>query len=50
VREGVGDETLARAVAESIRDVTKLRGEVVFAIPGGLANDGKVIEDARKYD
>src|SRR6266540_203828 len=40
---------LARAVAESIREVTKLRGEVAFAKPGELANDGKVIEDAKKY-
>ncbi len=41
---------LAKAVADSIRDVTKLRGEVQFTAPAGLANDGKVIEDARKYD
>ncbi len=41
---------LARAVAESIREVTKLRGEVAFAKPGELANDGKVIEDAKKYE
>src|SRR3989442_2496318 len=40
---------LARAIAESIREVTKLRGEVAFAKPGELANDGKVIEDAKKY-
>ncbi len=43
-------EVLAKAVADSIRDITKLRGEVAFAAPGSLANDGKVIEDARKYD
>ncbi len=43
-------DALAKAVAGSIRDITKLRGEVAFAIPGSLANDGKVIEDARKYD
>jgi len=46
----VHDESLARAIAESIRDVTKLRGEVALVGPGSLANDGKVIEDARKYD
>jgi phenylacetate-CoA ligase len=39
----------ADAVAMSIRDVTKLRGEVAHCAPGTLANDGKVIEDARKY-
>lgn len=38
------------AIAGSIRDVTKLRGEVALAAPGSLANDGKVIDDARKYD
>jgi phenylacetate-CoA ligase len=40
----------ADAVVASIRDITKLRGEVAFHAPGELANDGKVIEDARKYD
>jgi phenylacetate-CoA ligase len=39
----------ADAVALSIRDVTKLRGEVAQCAPDSLANDGKVIEDARKY-
>jgi phenylacetate-CoA ligase len=33
-----------------MRDVTKLRGEVQFVELGGLPNDGKVIEDARRYD
>ncbi len=35
--------------ADAIRDVTKLRGEVVLCPLGSLANDGKVIEDARSY-
>jgi phenylacetate-CoA ligase len=43
-------EGLAARIAESIRDVTKLRGEAVLRAPGSLANDGKVIEDARRYD
>jgi phenylacetate-CoA ligase len=42
-------EGLKAAIVASIRDVTKLRGEVEFASPGALPNDGKVIEDARKY-
>jgi phenylacetate-CoA ligase len=42
-------ESLAAAIAASIRDVTKLRGEVVLVAPGSLPNDGKVIEDARQY-
>ena len=42
-------EGLASAVANSVRDVTKLRAEVLLAAPGSLPNDGKVIEDARSY-
>ena len=42
-------EGLAQRVAEVIRDVTKLRGDVVLVAPGSLPNDGKVIEDARSY-
>jgi len=41
-------EGLAAAVANTVRDVTKLRAEVVLAAPGSLPNDGKVIEDARR--
>jgi len=40
---------LADALVETIRDVTKLRGEVRLAPRGSLPNDGKVIEDARDY-
>jgi phenylacetate-CoA ligase len=42
-------EGLAARVAEAVRDVTKLRGEVELMEPGSLPNDGKVIEDARSY-
>ena len=42
-------DALAEAVIASIRDLTKLRGEVEFLAPGSLPNDGKVIEDLRKY-
>ena len=41
---------LADAVVATIRDVTKLRGEVTLRKPGELPNDGKVVEDARKYE
>jgi phenylacetate-CoA ligase len=41
---------LAQRVADTIRDVTKLRGDVQLVEPGSLPNDGKVIEDARKYE
>ena len=40
---------LAQRVAEALRDVTKLRGEVQCVAPASLPNDGKVIEDARSY-
>ncbi len=40
---------LAEAIVASIREVTKLRGEVELLAPGSLPNDGKVIEDLRKY-
>lgn len=40
---------LAEALVASIREVTKLRGEVELVAPGSLPNDGKVIEDLRKY-
>ncbi len=40
---------LAERVAEALREVTKLRGEVQLVAPGSLPNDGKVIEDARSY-
>ncbi len=42
-------EGLRERIAESIRDITKLRGEVVVCAMGSLPNDGKVIEDARRY-
>ncbi|MBD5803384.1 Phenylacetate-coenzyme A ligase [Azoarcus sp. Aa7] len=44
------DDDLAGAIAASIRELTKLRGEVSFCTPGSLANDGRVIDDVRKYD
>jgi phenylacetate-CoA ligase len=40
---------LGAAIADTLRSVTKLRGEVAFARPGELPNDGKVIEDAKRY-
>ncbi|MCP4388518.1 MAG: phenylacetate--CoA ligase, partial [Gammaproteobacteria bacterium] len=44
------DDSLGAAIAESIRAVCKLRGEVEIAAPGSLPNDGKVIDDIRQYD
>ncbi len=43
-------EGLADRVAGAIRDVTKLRGDVLLLAPGSLPNDGRVVEDLRKFD
>jgi phenylacetate-CoA ligase len=43
-------ESFALAVEETLREATKLRGHVVLKPRGTLPNDGKVIEDVRKYD
>jgi phenylacetate-CoA ligase len=40
---------LAAAVAQSVRDLTKLRAEIALVPPGTLPNDGKVIEDRRSH-
>ena len=45
-----GEAGLAEAIVATIRDVTKLRGEVEFVAAGNLPNDGKVIDDLRKYE
>ena len=44
------DSGLTEKIIEAVRDVTKMRGDVKLVAPGTLANDGLVIEDARKYD
>jgi phenylacetate-CoA ligase len=43
-------EGLRERLAQTVRDITKLRCEVVLCAPGSLANDGKVIDDQRRYD
>jgi len=43
-------DALKTAIKTSLREITKLRGEVAFRKPGELPNDGKVIEDAKKYE
>jgi len=37
-------------IVATMRDVTKLRGEVLARRRGELPNDGKAIDDARKFD
>jgi phenylacetate-CoA ligase len=43
------DAGIVDAVVDSLRDVTKLRGEAALREPGALPNDGKVIDDVRTY-
>ena len=45
-----GDPGLVAAIAATVREVCKLRGNIGIVPPGTLANDGKVIEDARTYE
>ena len=47
--EGTADDDLSRRIADTVREVTKLRCAVTWVPAGGLPNDGKVIEDARSY-
>jgi phenylacetate-CoA ligase len=47
--EGMPDG-LAQHLALTVRDVTKLRADVVLCPPGTLPNDGKVIEDLRRFE
>jgi phenylacetate-CoA ligase len=48
-RAGEADADLAARIEATLREVSKLRGEVRFEPPGALPNDGKVIEDGRAY-
>jgi phenylacetate-CoA ligase len=47
---GERPEGLAEAVAASVRELCRLRGEVELVDPGTLPNDGKVIDDIRTYE
>ena len=42
-------QVLKPQIAQAVRDVTKLRGDIELCASGSLPNDGKVIEDARSY-
>ena len=44
------DDDLRDRLESTMREVTKLRGQVQVVRLGSLPNDGKVIEDARKYE
>ena len=49
VELGTVPEGLASRVADSVRDITTLRADIVAVSAGSLPNDGKVIEDRRSY-
>jgi phenylacetate-CoA ligase len=49
VETALQSDALQTKLADAIRDVTKLRGDVQLLDIGSLPNDGKVIEDARSY-
>ncbi len=42
-------QALKLQIAQAVRDVTKLRGDIELCVSGSLPTDGKVIEDARSY-
>ena len=47
---GDAGPVLARAIGESFHSIAKVRATVTLTARGSLPNDGKVIEDARKYE
>ncbi|MEP1934056.1 MAG: AMP-binding protein [Roseibium sp.] len=49
VETDVVENGLSEKVAETLRDVTRLKGQVELVPPGELPNDGKVISDERDY-
>jgi phenylacetate-CoA ligase len=44
------DPSILAGLADSVRELTKLRAEIEPVAPGSLPNDGKVIDDIRSYD
>jgi phenylacetate-CoA ligase len=44
-----GSADQAKALEGTVQTICKVRGKVEFAAPGSLPNDGRVIDDVRKY-
>jgi len=44
-----GSTDLAKTIEGTVQNICKVRGKVEFAAPDSLPNDGKVIDDVRKY-
>ena len=42
-------EALQTQIAQAVRDITRLRGEVAFVASSAIPDDGKLIEDSRDY-
>lgn len=42
-------EVLQTQIAQAVRDITRLRGEVAFVASSAIPDDGKLIEDSRDY-
>ena len=49
VHDTAAAQALKPQIAQAVRDITKLRGDIELCASGSLPNDGKVIEDARSY-
>ena len=47
---GARPDSLVSAIAESVREVCKLRADIELCSAGELPDDGKVIEDRRSID
>ncbi|MCF8467374.1 MAG: AMP-binding protein [Sneathiella sp.] len=45
-----GSDELKSTIETNLQNLCKVRGSVVFVAEGSLANDGKVIDDARSYE
>ncbi|HUT47786.1 MAG TPA: phenylacetate--CoA ligase family protein [Alphaproteobacteria bacterium] len=45
-----GGDALAGKIADTFQSVCKVRGNIELVAPGSLPNDGKVIDDVRKFD
>ncbi|MDH3636901.1 MAG: AMP-binding protein [Gammaproteobacteria bacterium] len=43
------NDALRKAINDSLREVSKVKGQTELVAPGSLANDGKVIDDVRTY-
>lgn len=50
LKDASENKSIVDEIASSIHAVCKLKGEVLLAEPNSLPNDGKVIDDVRKYD